>query len=712
MPTESRSNRAHDREEGRFKKLVDAAPDAVLMIDSHGFLIAWNRRAETMFGWSQSEAIGRLAFELIIPARLRETQQPGLQLFQPNLDNGAKARIEIMALRRDGTEFPAELAFRTLQVEDGGTFGLFVRDITAHKYHQQLQATTFLCSEAAHSARSLDELFDVVCPAIGALLEAKSFHLALRDDGSGMLSDCYTHGFDAQEATLTSQGKSYMERVAQTGKPERSERKQLSFEGEREDWLCVPLRSADVILGVMGVRNSEGSVNYGQEQEKVLLFASAQIAMAIERKKAQQHLRLSHEQLERRVHERTEELRTAKETAEAATRAKSQFLANMSHEIRTPLNGIIGMTDLLLVQELGPEELEFAETIRLSGEALLTVVNDILDFSKIEAGKFQLESVDLSPRTVLEEAIEVIAINAHRKSLELTLEVDPGFPSHVVGDPARLRQIVLNLLSNAVKFTEAGEVRLRACQQAREGDEVELYIEVRDSGIGITPEVQERLFESFTQADSTTTRKYGGTGLGLAISKQLVQRMCGRIGVVSNPGAGSTFWFTIRVPLADNAGSPAEQPRDMHGSRVLVVDDNETNRRILKAQLAQWRIETEAVNDGPSGLGALLSAYQSGQPFDLVISDFMMPVMDGLMLIEAIRSQAVLAHTPIILLTSAAVPAVLSKARELRVAACLTKPAREAHLLRTVASALIPDFNGGLKALNRNLESVKQLSEV
>jgi len=718
-PSESRTD-----ETLRWRRIIDAAPDAVVAMDREGLITSWNQRAETMFGWSRVEAVGRRLWDTIIPPRLR-AQEDGFARVQPNGDaSRLNTRIEITAFRRNGEEFPAELAICPLQLEDGWAFGAFIRDITARKYNEQVQAATFLCSEAAHSTHSLDELFDVICPAIGDLLAAKSFHLGLRDSHTGLLSHCYSRDFEERDAVLTDAGRRYMEHVSETGMPVRAERNPIpSTAGEQEDWLCVPLRSADGTLGVIGVRNSAGRARYGEEQERVLTFVSTQIAMAVERKKAQQGLRLSHEQLERRVQERTEELLNAKETAEAATRAKSQFLANMSHEIRTPLNGVIGMTSLLLAHDLGEEEREFAETIRLSGEALLTVVNDILDFSKIEAGKFQLDAIEFKPQTVLEEAIELIAVNAHRKDLELTLEIDAGFPAFVSGDPARLRQIILNLLSNAVKFTEKGEVRLRARQQARDGEEVELYIEVSDSGIGIAREVQDRLFESFVQADSSTTRRYGGTGLGLAISKQLVQRMGGRIGVTSQFGEGSTFWFTIRVPLIRKAAASPEQPGNMRGRRVLVVDDNETNRRILRGQLKQWQIEPETSEDGPAALRALLSAYQAGRPFELVILDFMMPVMDGLMLTEAIRSQTILADLPIILLTSAAVPAVISKAKELRVAGCLTKPAREAHLLRAVTQALARDGeepypavaespgDSDLDALQRNVQPVTEYSK-
>jgi signal transduction histidine kinase/CheY-like chemotaxis protein/HPt (histidine-containing phosphotransfer) domain-containing protein len=393
--------------------------------------------------------------------------------------------------------------------------------------------------------------------------------------------------------------------------------------------------------------------------------------------------------LQEQVHQRTADLEKALAAAEEASRAKSLFLANMSHELRTPLNGVIGMVDLLLAAQPNPQQKRYCEVAKASARALLELINDILDFSKIEAGKLELDFTDFNLHEVIESVTQVLGDAAEKKRIELICSVGESVPRAVRGDSTRLRQVVLNLATNAVKFTDQGEVVINACTIEETETHATVKISVRDSGIGIPRERQQRLFKSFSQVDSSTTRKFGGTGLGLAISHRIVDMMGGKIGVDSEEGRGSTFWIEIRFEKRPSAAAtPREIGVDPRGLRALVVDDNSTNREILAAQLGSWHLQADIAGGAREALEMLDAAVASGKPYRFAILDMRMPKTDGLELAGEIKANPKTQDVILISLSSIGDP-MSSEQMGLRgFSACLTKPALPSQLYDAIVDSL------------------------
>lgn len=781
-----------EQRRGRSESIIASARDVFIAIDVQGRILEWNAQAETTFGWNREEALGMSVVDTIIPASRRQDHEAGVAHYLATGEGPwLNKRMEVSALRRDGTEFPAEITILEPQViGDTVVFNAFVRDITRRKkalaairsseelYHSLVDSLpinvtrkdlqgriTFanqpFCEMVGMSAAELygktdfelspDELAekyradDQFVATTGEVFHAIEENVA--DDrivcfevwkvpvrnAAGEIYETQAVFWDVTERELNRAALARERDLLRTlmdslpdliyvkdagGRFVTVNRAMLELWGRPADENVVGKTAAHYAprdLAAEYAREDDEVLSTGQaivdREEQVvgpqgerLVYSITKVPLHDEHGDVSGLVGIDRNITKRKLAE--EELRTAHQAANAANQAKSDFLANMSHEIRTPMNAIIGMTELALDTELTSVQREYLSTVQDSGNALLSLINDILDFSRIEAGRFDLQRVPFSLREHIGSTLKLLAVRAHQADLELAWRIDPSVPDALIGDPHRLRQVLVNLVGNGIKFTERGEVVLSvdcaedASSQYASGNSrtddpdhsqqrsVSLTFAVRDTGIGIPQDKLLKIFDAFEQVDTSSTRRFAGTGLGLTISARLVELMNGHIKVESVPEQGSTFSFTATFQT-DSSG--ATQDRDvsrLRDHRVLVVDDNATNRRILHEVLSNWGMQVTSAESADEALQMLQNHVANQQPFALLLSDVNMPDVDGLTLVSLVRADERLRDLPVLLLTSGDRLGEISEHAELHIAACLMKPIRQSELLDGIVMAL------------------------
>jgi two-component system, sensor histidine kinase and response regulator len=638
-----------------YRQILDTAFDACIRVDTRGEIAEWNAEAEATYGWKRKEVIGRRFTDLLLVKNAGAEFEKSLRLLRGRESSTVLARqLEEITLHQDGHEIPVEMTISFYGVDQG--FNACLRDMTQEKRERD---------ELRGNERQLQQFIDDA-PVSIAMFDRSMRYIAasrqwIREFGRGVKE---LAGFDAYVF--------HPDLPVMWREDHRRGFSGESVHAEEEFWVQPDGSNLWYTFAIHPWREASGAVG-GIVISSQDITARKEAAIQLER---------------------------AKEEAEAASEAKSTFLATMSHEIRTPMNGILGMTELMLDTDLTAEQKENMSIVKASAESLLLIINDILDFSKLEAGKMGVESIAFSLRESLAETMKLQSVRAHQKNLELLYEVQPGVPEQVTGDPGRLRQILTNLIGNAVKFTERGEIMVNVAEEIAGGEtggRSKLHITVRDSGVGIPLEKQKIIFEEFSQADGTMTRRFGGTGLGLTISSRLVELMQGKLWVESAEGEGSVFHFTLELGLQAGAAHKHEHLRleELRDLRVLVVDDNGTNRLVMRRMLSQMGARATLADSGEQALEILQACKLQGEKFAVIVLDGEMPGMSGFQLAEEIHQEASYQGTTIMMVTSTSLLGDAARCRELGISAYLLKPVRQMDLQDAICQILSPACEAG-----------------
>jgi len=685
---QKKAKEALELSESRRIAFQDASLDGIIAHNVEQGITEFNPAMEEMFGILKVDALGKPFEQVLAPMRLRTAYREDMYGYlATGKSDFVGHQAEVVLCRHNGSEFYADIAVTAIKAEAATYFIATVRDITDQKAATQRQAIQYGVTRVLADSPSLDDamprILTLLCEASGWdvglfwIMDPASQKLKRRE-----ISGAATVFKEFGEATadlMVTRGEGFAGDVWVRGEPmwiadietnKDPDFLALARTAHLRSAVAFPVDIENVVNGVLQFIRREPR----EPDEKLLtVFRSlgSQIGQFVARMRVE------------------EQLRTAKESAESANRAKSEFLANMSHEIRTPMNGILGMAELALDTNLEPEQREYLQMVKSSADGLLVVINDILDFSKIEAGKLDLESIPFEIRIALVDTLKALALRAHKKGIELTVDIPAAIPENIIGDPTRLRQVLVNLVGNSIKFTEKGEIKVRVEIAETQTDSTMLHFTVQDTGIGIPAEKLKTILEPFTQADSSTTRQYGGTGLGLSIAKRLVDLMGGRFWVESVAGIGSTFHFTASFGIGVAREHPAILSLEkVQGTQVLVVDDNGTNRQILVEMLSNWKMTPAAAMGGEAALSMLGDAVAAKHPYPLILLDAHMPGMDGFAVAEKIREHSDLAGATIMMLTSDLASGDKERCRQLGIAATLVKPIQQSELLDAILSTL------------------------